>query len=414
MVSNVSKHHAYYVAFAAQQIGHLQAFVTSSYLKPDSTLAGFLPFLRHGSGPLVESLQRLGERCSNELDSSLVHSIWFPEILTYAMRRTSLLTRKVSDYRWMTAKNDLFDRRVASHLGRCDIFHSFEGCAQYSFRRAKDLGAVTILEQPIMHPDTVSDTLIQEYTRLGLAVPEAYRDPRMVRRKRQEYALADYIIVPAQGIADDFIARGIPPTKLRVIPYGASAERFRRDPGNQDKGRFRILFVGTLCIRKGVHYLLEAFNRLKLEDAELVLVGALDPDIVPFLTCYKGTFTHIPHLPQSELNDWYNRASVFVLPSLAEGSAYVIYEAMTCGLPVVVTPQCGSVVREGQDGFVVPARDVGALCERLLWMYEHPERAEEMGLSGMSHVAQFDWVHYMSRLVETWGEIRSLRDSGTH
>jgi glycosyltransferase involved in cell wall biosynthesis len=408
VISNVSKHHAYHMALAAQQIGSLQALITSGYLNADGWLARLLPSLRR-----FESFQRLGDRRSHDLDSRRVHSDWFPECLTYAMRHAPLLTRGISDYRWMTAKNDLFDRRVSRNLGKCDIFHSFEGCAHVSFKRAKRLGAVTMLEQPIMHPETVSETLTREYTQMGLEVPEAYRDSRMVHRKRQEYALADYIMVPAQAIADDFVAKGVSPSKLRVIPYGASAERFRREPGKRSK-RFRILFVGTLCIRKGVHYLLEAFKRLSLADAELVFVGALDPDIVPILARYDGEFTYIPHLPQSELNDWYNRSSVFVLPSLAEGSAYVIYEAMTCGLPVIVTPHCGSVARDGEDGFVVAARNVEALMDRLLWLYEHPERSEEMGVSGMNHVSQFDWIHYMSRLVETWNEVRELRAANTH
>lgn len=409
VVSNVSKHHAYYIALAAQQIGQLRTFFTSGYLKADSLLSRALPTLRR-LGPLRASVQHLGERRSEGLDPRVVQPLWLPECLTYALRRTPLVTRAVSDYRWMTVKNDMFDRKVSRRLGPCDIFHSFEGCCQHAFKRAKEMGAVTILEQPIMHPATVSTTLSREYTRLGLAVPEAYRDSRMMRRKIQEYALADFIMVPARSIKDDFIARGVPRAKMRVIPYGASSQRFHRVPDASDDGRFRVLFVGIVCIRKGVHYLLEAFKRLNLKGAELLLVGALDPDIVPILERYRGYYTHIPNIPQAELNTWYNRSSVFVLPSLAEGSAYVIYEAMTCGLPVVVTPECGSVVRDGQDGFVVAARNVDALAERLLWVYEHRDLAKDIGLSGLDHVRQFDWAHYMDRLIETWREVPKIRE----
>ncbi len=55
-------------------------------------------------------------------------------------------------------------------------------------------------------------------------------------------------------------------------------------------------------------------------------------------------------------------ADVFVFPSLFEGSAVVTYEALACGLPCIVTPRPGSVVRDGVEGLIVPARDVEALA----------------------------------------------------
>ena len=61
----------------------------------------------------------------------------------------------------------------------------------------------------------------------------------------------------------------------------------------------------------------------------------------------------------------YQQADIFVLPSIEEGSALVTYEAMACGLPVVTTPNAGSVVRDGVEGFIVSIRDPDALAERI-------------------------------------------------
>src|SRR5262249_3850951 len=70
-------------------------------------------------------------------------------------------------------------------------------------------------------------------------------------------------------------------------------------------------------------------------------------------------------VPRSEIPGHYAWADVFLLPSICEGSATVTYEALAAGLPVVCTPNTGSVVRDGVDGFVVPAGDTDALVGRL-------------------------------------------------
>ena len=75
-------------------------------------------------------------------------------------------------------------------------------------------------------------------------------------------------------------------------------------------------------------------------------------------------------------------ADVFVFPSLFEGSAVVTYEALACGLPSIVTPSAGSVVRDGIEGFLVPESNVLALAERMEQLGNAPEPSRPDGQCG--------------------------------
>jgi glycosyltransferase involved in cell wall biosynthesis len=99
-------------------------------------------------------------------------------------------------------------------------------------------------------------------------------------------------------------------------------------------------------------------------------------------------------------------ADVFVLPSIQEGSALVTYEAMASGLPVIITKNCGSIARNGQDGFIVPIRDPGTLANRLTAFAREPALRRSMGQAARRHVLDFSWERYGERLVEAYTRIQ--------
>ena len=175
--------------------------------------------------------------------------------------------------------------------------------------------------------------------------------------------------------------RGLPAQRITVLPWSVDLARFSpATASGRRPGAFRVLFIGEIGLRKGVLYLLEAFKRLKLTNAELVFIGGIT-DIGERLAQSEVKFAHIPVMPQEDLVPYIQNSSVFVFPSLVEGSARVIQEAMACGLPVITTPNSGSFIQDGEDGYIVPIRDVDALAERLLELYNHPERRAAMGLA---------------------------------
>src|SRR3989441_8298497 len=120
--------------------------------------------------------------------------------------------------------------------------------------------------------------------------------------------------------------------------------------------------------------------------------------LFPYTTLYRDMFQHIPNVPRAEVHHWFERADVFVYPSLHEGSALAIYEALACGLPIITTPNSGSMVQDGIQGYVVPIRDVERLKEKILLLYENRELRQEMSRRARLRAEEFTWAAYRQRL----------------
>jgi len=395
ILSHVARHHAYETAFALQSAGWLKRFYTSFY---DEKRPPFKHRLLRTFIP--KSLaKKMSNRFREGLDESKITSFYFPELL----ERTPF-QKIVGKYNMMNLKGELFDRRVATQNLECDVFHGFEGAVLHSMRKAKQQGAITVLDYPIFHYKTIREVLIDEYKLLKLEIPDFLlkRDINILR-KEQEISEADYIFVPTKRIADDFVRYGKEREKVKCISYGFNPNRFF--VGQKKDAIFRILFVGIIGVRKGVHYLLEAVKQLNLKNIEVLLISPIEEEFKPVLSRYEGLFKHIHSLPNESLVRVYQNSSILVLPSLIEGSSLVIYEAMACGLPIIASENAGAITRNGIDGFVVPARDIEALKEKILLLYENEELRRKMGESAAEYVKQFTWENYHKNIQCAYQEI---------
>lgn len=385
--------HAYEAAVGAGQAGLLRLFVTGLYW---SGAGATDPRRWRLPAGLVGRLEReLGRRRHPALDPARVRTIARYHLpATLARRATGRLpgVRAVDLDRWATRR---FDRAAARLLGRLDgvaVVHAFEGGSSQTLQAARQAGLRTVLDVPSAHERFV------EVEAAEGGRPAASRTEVAVERE-----LADLLLAPSEFVADCLEEAGVPAGRVLRLPYGVDPEVFRPAPVAAREGPFRALFVGQIGDRKGVRYLLEAWRRLRLRDAELLLVGPPDRAGRLLLARYQGAYRWAGALPASELRRWYRRSDVFVFPSLAEGSARVTYEAMASGLPLVVTPSSGSVVRHGLDGFVVPARDVDAICERVRQLHADPEARRAMGASGRALIeSRYTWRHYHRRLAAAY------------
>jgi glycosyltransferase involved in cell wall biosynthesis len=296
----------------------------------------------------------------------------------------------------------LFDRIVSRHLDGGDVFIGWSQVSLHSLRKARERGIVTILEHPMSHALTWQSLVRSEYERFA---PDAswyfYLWSRpMLKRMLKEYESADIIHVCSTFARKSFVEQGVPPERVISTPLMVDTDLFR--PIASEKERFIVLYCGRIDLLKGVPYLLKAFAELRLPDAELWLVGPVLPEMSSMLRSYDGCFVYRGMARHEELPELYNRASVVVFPSLNDGFGLVILEAMACRVPVIATENTGGpdVIRDGVDGFIIPIRDVEALKERLLWLYEHRDACREMGVNARKRVEEnFTVRHYGERLM---------------
>jgi glycosyltransferase involved in cell wall biosynthesis len=303
------------------------------------------------------------------------------------------------------AKMKSLDRLTVRVLRKgADLFHGWSGSSLRSLRYCRERGIVSFMENPAPHFRYNEEIIGAEYDRLGIRWK---KDPEVFKRffgfepdyLQGEYDAAQYLLLESEFTRDTFLSQGLPGEKLLVIPPGVDTVRLRPPGSPRPKRPFRVVFVGVLGVRKGVQYLLDAWSELSLRDAELVLVGTIRDDIRPLIERRRdvGGIRFMGFV--RDLVSLYHEGSVFVFPSLSEGSAKVTHEAMACGLPVIVTPNAGSVARDREDGFLIPPGDLEALKEKLLILYEDHELREQMGQNARRRIEGFTWDIHREHLL---------------
>jgi glycosyltransferase involved in cell wall biosynthesis len=338
------------------------------------------------------------DRRDTRIPSSLVKSISMPAYIGYGWRRMPVLNRLVP-YNFIS--DNLFDVLASRHIEPCDVFHGWNHYCLYSLRRARGLGARTIVHRGSAHPRTQRRILREEWSRFGLKYPSA--SSALVEKQEQEYAESDFVMVPSEFAYKSMVEEGVPVAKLLLLPYGVNLQAFQLQPKPDDK--FRVFFAGMLSLQKGVYYLLEAWRQLDLPNAELILAGTLRPSFKKVFDQYAGEATYLGWVDYRHIHSEYARASVFVLPSLQEGSAKVIYEAMACARPVIVTPRCGSIARDGIDGFVIQPGDIKALKEKILYFYKNRDLAVQMGQAARERTLEFSTKRYGDELMKIYQRV---------
>jgi starch synthase len=248
--------------------------------------------------------------------------------------------------------------------------------------------------------------LEEEFARWSCPKPDGFPD-WLVERELREYEAANAIAVPSTFVRRTFVESGVPAEKLYLCPYGVTLSVFARQRRQDD--RFRVLFVGSVSVRKGIGYLLEAVRPLVRRNLlELWLVGAVSTEARDFVAQHADLFAHKGFVPPARLADTYSQGSVLVLPSVEEGLGRVQVQAMACGLPIIATANTGAedVLTDGREGFIVPIRDSGAIRERLEWMLEHPAEREQMALAAMHRVASLGgWQAYGAAVEQMYLEL---------
>jgi glycosyltransferase involved in cell wall biosynthesis len=263
-----------------------------------------------------------------------------------------------------------FDRWVKKQLNPGDNMISSYAYANESFKWVREHGGKTFLDGGNSHPENFWEILTEEQRRWKAPDPPVAR--KYYERSCAMMEHVDYVFTASTYVANSFLTRGFKPEQLFPHPRPLNTSSFRPREGERPKDKpLTIIHTGALCLRKGTPYLLEAFRLVlkKSPKARLVLRDSVRDDVKGILSQYNSLpITWLPHMPHHELAEHLRQADIFVLPSLEEGMVLTAVEAMGCGLPVILTPNCGAndLVEPGISGEVVPIRNPEATANAIL------------------------------------------------
>ena len=412
---------AYELVAGLSEKNRLCQFLTGYYHKP-FLVNSLLPKMGRRGRSLLNQLER---RQIAGLDTGQVQSFGDYDA---SIRLENWLSNRRPGLRARLARNrtERFDRQMASSIprlkaqgARSALFFSDVGSV-HAMAEARRNGLKVVLSMVTGHVDEEMEILERERLREPSFFPVYLGDGRLDldelqglhHRRRLDLDQADLVLVPSEHIAKLVRDRSqVPANRVRVIPYAADPDRFRPQPStspNSDNGACRFLFAGGITQRKGLSDLLKAWAIVRRPGWSLSLVGAapkaaesLVPKDVPSINLLgKVAYGDMPKVMAEH--------DLFLFPSLFEGSAVVCYEALASGLPVITTPQAGSVVRDGMEGRICEAADHKSLSAAMMELGTDPELRARMSESARLRALDHTWDHYRERVMQALEEVADM------
>jgi glycosyltransferase involved in cell wall biosynthesis len=258
---------------------------------------------------------------------------------------------------------------------------------------------------PIAHWATVRRLLAEEAERLPDWEPtlESTREPeKKLARKEAELSLADCITCPSE-----FVLRSIPASirvkkQCQVATFGSPSGTTHLEKSSErgSQGNLKLLFVGSMSQRKGLADLFEAMNQLKTQTITLSVLG--QPSMpMSFYRDRYSQFEYIAPCTNEQVRRVMGKHDVLVLPSIVEGRALVQQEALSCGLPLIVTPNAGGddLIEKEKTGFLTPIRNPQALAEKIEWFCDHQTELPEMTKLCREKARNYSWTEYAQKII---------------
>jgi glycosyltransferase involved in cell wall biosynthesis/2-polyprenyl-3-methyl-5-hydroxy-6-metoxy-1,4-benzoquinol methylase len=392
-VSVAGRFHAFHLVEQLQKRGHLQRFITSTLNEKR------LPNRR-----LPDSLR------NDAAFLKRVHQVPLPEYLGFVFRQLPVADSQSLSY---FVKDNLYDRSALQYITNSDLFVGWASQSLFQMREAKARGARAIIERGSTHITEQYRLIDEERKRFGVAPVQRSRWDRLLEEKQlKEYHEADFIMTPSEFARQSFLARGFDPAKVLKVRYGVDLDLFSPLADKPISTIPTILFVGAIGFQKGIPYLLEAVRALRVNGKKfnLKLIGRFEKDFEAWIKSSplrSEIDEHIAFVPNRELVQHFHQADIFVLPSVQEGLALVVAEAMASGLPVIATENTGAseFIESGKSGIIVPAGNADALSIAIVDLLDNPEKAKEIGKEAASKSNSFGWDTYGEAIEVTYANI---------
>ena len=388
MVAQIGARHHYAIPRMLEKGGHLQSFHTdSNAVKGLGKWLAMVPGLR-ASG----SFKNLAQRKMVGVPGSKIKH-------TDALLRRRILgaLHLGPGYENYIQDDHLFDAIIAARgFEGADTLYAMQKHGTKMLEVAKAAGVRTVVDvfiTPMCHHIVEEERA--RYPGIEVACDDQVRLELEDERTRREIDHADLLLCPGmnvvEGLANFPNASG---KAYAVVPYGCGVS-FGGMKNEPVKGR--VLFAGTADLRKGIHYLGMAAEQLTSEGCDFRVAGNVSDKVKNHPMMRHLNF--LGRVPREEMREEFLKADVFVLPTLAEGCASVVHEAVMAGCPVITTRASGTMVEDGRGGVIVPERDPDALAEAIHNVVQDRSKRDQLAASCDDLAKAFTEDNWSERLM---------------
>ena len=306
----------------------------------------------------------------------------------------------------LSKANHLYGYLSKLYLHEADVFHVRSGSGQGgAIEKAKAMGMKILVDHSIAHPHFMEEALVEEFAKnktfFNLSENTAFWQDVM-----DDCHKADAILVNSDFVKATFVQNGFPASSIYVVYLGVRQDFFGlKNDYNLSQERVKILFTGGFGFRKGAEYALRAMQILDQEgiDYEFVVVGNAS-EAKSLVEKYPISHLNlVGFVPQDELKSYLSSSDIYLFPSLCEGCASSGMEALAAGLPVISTVESGLPITDGENGYVIPAKDAGAIAAAVVRLIEDQNLRQTIGQNAASIIrSEYSWEMYANNVTKVY------------
>jgi len=369
---------------------HLLGQLFTDIWMPNTRISSFMQKI-----PL-SVVKKMSNRFRPEISSDLVTSFFslglsYSEALRKNRHNRELETSIFLEYSY------LFQQKVikSGNLNSSYIY-AFNTVAKDIFSYSESKSKTKLLEQTLIPRKTEFDLLQSEFSFYGIDYQKGEKSLAYEQLELDENHLADIVLCGSDFVKQSLVDLGISSAKIKVVPYGYSkSNSIKLEPKSLGK-QLSLLFVGNGGIRKGLRYLIEA--AIRLPKVNFTIAGTLEKEIIQ--QEIPKNVQLLGSVERAKMPELYASHDILLLPSICEGSATVSYEALSYGLPVICTPNSGTVIEHKKDGLLIPIRSSDAIVKSIEQFLTKPDLLKKMTQEALQTSTKYDANQYGRRLLK--------------
>ncbi len=411
IVAHPLKQHSFHTAIGLKREGLLYKYITTTYVTEHSVTGKLLNVLKG------DTLKKAKSRSCNELNEDVLQFCELENLIYLGMLRIPWLK---TFRRWYIRKIiGKFGKKVAKYAisNNVDAVIMYDTTATECFRyleknapHIKRILDVTMCTATFTRKNLEYDITSKDINAHYKESDFLWNDIEMINRE-EELRLSQYFIGASGVVKDSLIYCNINDEKIYTVPYGVDKNKFEFNKKDRIKMPLKMLFVGQVNYRKGVHHLLEVVSTMNKDEVELYIAGSLDKNFDISRNYEQNENIYFKgFVTRDQLPKLYKDCDIFVFPSSGEGYGLVVLEALSSGLPCIVSNLVGGkdIIEDGKNGFVVNFGDYKGLENRIKWFIDNPDSISTMSLNSYKSVENLSWLNYYDNIANV---IKNILDS---
>jgi glycosyltransferase involved in cell wall biosynthesis len=406
VLSHPGQQHSFQTATALKKSNMLNIYCTTVYLKNKSLTK---KLTKHLNGNDIEKTKLRKCDILNDVDVYQKFELLGLLIIFFSrIFKNKKISEKFNNY-----VVDIFGKKIAKYCIKNNVkaLISFDNNSSIPFKKLEGKKIIRILDVSAANRLFVQNIYNNDIKLCGnfaktFGSNQLIKNEKLIRRHEEELKYSDYFIVASHFVKKSIQFHGISESKIKIVPYGVDSSKFIFTKKNvSENEKIRFLFVGNISEIKGIYYLLQAFKEINNKDIIINIVGGDGNDDI--YKPYKEFSNFFGTIRRDKMPEIYTNHDVLIFPSLADGFGLSIMEALSSGLPCIVTENSGAsdIITNYENGFIIPIQDVNAIKEKVLWFVNNKKEIEIMSIKARDLAEKYDWARYYNQYANTIIEI---------